>query len=673
MLRLPCRLEFLLHGSVLRSGLQAEHFLQEVRRMGLQKASWWFTQLDAGERAAALSGAMLSASMAALQLSGSGSAAAGSEQGQEARAAAPTEQNRAGAHSASLASLGTAAAGLQLSRSSSAGSGGSAGSGRPDQVQVAGTALAGLEGAMAGLQLQAEPGRGAAGCQLPLAAHGSADAQASEAEHPGRQVDAAPAEAAAALMGREANGGSWHPQQQRAGTGRQPVGDATDGGAAAETTGSEEAATHISPTSPAAGLSSASAQPPAGKPVESADQLTGTSGDAGEPGPAVADAQGGSRSTLGPSTAEPELAPDAQGGGHDISRIGSGLSSLVASFSAHQVSFRARQGLVCLQPLAPSNLAHPQRSSASRSSSASPSLSRSASPDLVSQAGAAGGALSLSRSASPSLTPAGAASDSQLLGNGTHELAQEIPGKGQLPIQEPSMPGRSQMGAERSAAVPGQQQCVKGTQLSAGVAAGQPAGSTVGAKPHSSLQAGIAAQSWDRAPMLPLSPNMRATGDRNPAQPLVAPAAGGSLGGISCLGLNSLPVDWNGGLEQIPERGIATERRQAWLQLCILFLCLHRQTAVRTKANGATAHREQHSAVAISTNHWHAIKRALSACLYFQALDSRQPRAGAQAMERGRDRAAQAGCGGELSLSACHSRHLTFGLLAGDAAMLQHS
>ena len=600
MLRPPCRLEFLLHGSVLRSGLQAEHFLQEVRRMGLQKASWWFTQLDAGERAEALSGAMLSASMAALQLSGGGPAAVGSEQGQEARAA--LTQQRPGAHSALLASLGSAAAGLQLSRSSSTGSGGPARSAHPDQVQGAGAALAGLEGAMAGLALRAEPGRGAAGCPLPLAAQGSTGAQASDAEYPGKRADAVPAEAAATLMGQQAAGGTRHPQGQRPGTGRQPVSDATGGAAAAEMASSEEAATHVTPGPPpnscphlAAGLNSASAQSPAGKPVENAHQPTGTSGNAAEPGPADVDAHGGSGVTSGPSstTAEPDPAAlDAQGGSHDISRIGSGLSSLVASFSQHQASSRARQGSVCLQPLAPSNLAHPQRSSASRSSSASPNLSRSVSPNLVSEAGAAGGAPALSRSASPGLTPAGAASDALLLGDGTHELAQAISGKGQLPTQEPSMPGGSQMGAERSAAVPGQQQCVKVAQLSAGAAAGQPAGSASGAKPHNSQQAGSAAQSGGRAPMLPLSPNMHALGDRNPAQPSVVPAAGASLGGISCLDFSSLPVDWNGGLEQIPEREIAAERRWAWLQpynpLCWLhqhILCGQRQIVPQLTEN----------------------------------------------------------------------------------------
>ena len=556
MLRLPCRLEFLLHLSVLRSGLQAEHFLQEVRRMGLQKASWWFTQLDAGERAEALSGAMLSASMAALQLSGSEAAAAGSEQGQEARPAL-TEQKRAGAHSALLASPAAAAAGLQLSRSSSTGSWGPARSGRPDQVQGAGVALAGLEGAMDGLQLRAEPGRGAAGCLLPLAAHGSAEAQASNAEHPSKQVDAAQAEAAATLLGEQPNGGSRHPQQQRPGTGRQPVGDVTHWGAAAELAGSEVAATHMLRTSLAVPSSHSVAGLQAGKPADSAHQLTSTSSDAAEPGPANSDVQGSSEVASGPSstTAEPEVGSD------DVSRIGSGLSSLVASFSRHQASFRARQGSVCLQPPAPSSLAHPQHSSASRSLSASPSLSRSVSPNLVSEAGVAGGALSLSRSASPSPTPAGAASDLLLSSDVAHQLAQEISEKEQLPTQEPCVPGRSQLGTERTAAVPGHQQDMKLTQLSATVAAGQPAGSTLGAKPHNSQQAGSAAQSWDRAPMLPLSPNMHAMADRHPAQPSVVPAAGGSLDGFSCLDFSSLPVDWNGGLEQIPERGIATERR----------------------------------------------------------------------------------------------------------------
>ena len=612
MLHLPCRLEFLLHLSVLRSGLQAEHFLQEVRRMGLQKASWWFTQLDAGERAEALSGAMLSASMAALQLSGSGSAAAGSEQGQEVRAVL-TEQNRAGAHSALPASLGTATAGLQLSRSSSTGSGGPARRSRPIQVQGAGAALAGLEGAMAGLQLRAEPDRGTAGCLLPLGVQGSAGAQASNVEQLGKQADAALGEAAAILMGHQESGGSRHLQKQRPGSSRQPVGDATGAAAAAEVAGSEEAATQVLPASPAvpsrhsvAGLSSASAQSPAGKPVENSQQLTGTSGDAAEPRLADSDAQGSSGVTLGPSstTAEPELETlDAQGGGQDISRIGSGLSSLVASFSAHhhQASCRARQGSVCLQPPAASNLAHPQRSSASRSSSASPSLSRSVSPSLAPEAGAAGGALSLSRSASPSLRPAGSASGLPLLGNGALQPAQKSPEVGRLPTQEPSALGRSQTGDECSAAVPGQQQYLKLAQVSAAIAAGQPAGSTLSAKPHSSQQAGSAAQSWERVPMVPLSPNTHAMGDRNPAQPSVVPAAGGSLVGMSCLDFSSLPVNWNGGLEQIPEREIAAERRWAWLQLCILLCWSHLHTAVCTKANSVIACRKQHSAAAIST------------------------------------------------------------------------
>ena len=561
MLRLPCRLEFLLHLSVLRSGLQAEHFLQEVRRMGLQKASWWFTQLDAGERAEALSGAMLSASMAALQLSGSEAAAAGSEQRQEARAAL-TELNRAGAHSALLASPATAAARLQLSWSSSTGSRGPARSGCLDQVQGAGVALAGLEGAMAGLQLRAEPGRGAAACLRPLAAQGSADAQASNAEYPGKQADAAAAqaEAAATLLGEQSSGGSRHPQEQQPGTGRQPVGDATDWGAASGMAGSEVAATHAPRASPAApfspssaGLSSASALPSAGKPADDAHQVISTSGNAAEPEPADSNAQGSRKVASGPSstTAEPEV------GSHDVSRIGSGLSSLVASFSKHQASFRARQGSVCLQLLAPSSLAHPQRSSASRSSSASPSLSRSVSPNLVSEAGVAGGALSLSRSASPSPTPAGAASDLLLPSDVAHQLAQGVSEKEQLPTQEPCVPGRSQLGTEHTAAVPGHQEDMKLTQLSATVAAG----STLGARPHNSPQAGSAAQSWDRAPMLPLSPNMHAMADRHPAQPSVVPAAGSSLDGIRCLDFSSLPVDWNGGLEQVPERGIATERR----------------------------------------------------------------------------------------------------------------
>ena len=101
--------------------------------------------------------------------------------------------------------------------------------------------------------------------------------------------------------------------------------------------------------------------------------------------------------------------------------------------------------------------------------------------------------------------------------------------------------------------------------------------------------------------MVPLSPNTHAMGDRNPAQPSVVPAAGGSLVGMSCLDFSSLPVNWNGGLEQIPEREIAAERRWAWLQLCILLCWSHLHTAVCKKANSVIACRKQHSAAAIST------------------------------------------------------------------------
>ena len=71
---------------------------------------------------------------------------------------------------------------------------------------------------------------------------------------------------------------------------------------------------------------------------------------------------------------------------------------------------------------------------------------------------------------------------------------------------------------------------------------------------------------------------LHVVGDSNPAQPSMVPAAGGSLGGISCLDSSSLPVDWDGALEQKPTRDIAIERRWAWLQLCIRLCWLQQRT-----------------------------------------------------------------------------------------------